>query len=137
MNADQRIAEWLSEDPSFDQDGPDEDRFSGPPGQGGEGPLPEEDIGAEEAAPRRGRAIERVWHRAAGVGGVGLEGPEARVLELLDALARRIRRKPMTALTVALGAGFVIGGALSSRVGRAMLAAGARHVVREVLKQLL
>jgi hypothetical protein len=138
MNADQRIAEWLSDEASFDQDGPDPDEpdegegladgaFEGPDG-------PDARFRGVEPGPRRARPIERVWHRPASV---GLEGPQARLLELLDAVARRIRKKPMSALAIALGAGFVVGGALSSRVGRAMLAAGARHVARELLKQLL
>jgi hypothetical protein len=68
---------------------------------------------------------------------LGLEGQESRILELVEALGRQIRRRPLASLAVGLGAGFVIGGALTSRAGRILLAAGARHVARELLKQLL
>jgi hypothetical protein len=68
---------------------------------------------------------------------LGLEGQEARILELLEAIGRRIRRRPLPALAVGVGIGFVVGGALSFRAGRLLLAAGARRAGRELLKQLL
>jgi hypothetical protein len=68
---------------------------------------------------------------------VGFEGWQAHVLELIAAVTRRIRRRPLAALAVGVGVGFVIGGALSFRTGRLLLAAGTRHVTRELLKQLL
>jgi len=66
-----------------------------------------------------------------------LEGPAARIGELAQALVRRIRDRPLAALGVALGVGFLVGGALSFRAGRIALAAAARRVGREVLKQVL
>ena len=75
-------------------------------------------------------------HRRSGMV-VGFERQQAHVLELIEAVARRIRRRPLAALVVGAGFGFVIGGALSCRMGRLLLAAGARHVTRELLKQLL
>ena len=79
--------------------------------------------------------LPRRWRRLPVV--LGLEGQEARILELILAMARRIRRRPLAAWPIGAAAGFVIGGALSFRVGRILLAAGARHVARELLKQLL
>jgi hypothetical protein len=66
-----------------------------------------------------------------------LEGPGARISDLARAIARRIRRRPITSLAAAIGVGFLVGGALSFRAGRVALAAAARHVTREVLKQVL
>jgi hypothetical protein len=111
---DQRIAEWLVDDVALD-----------------------EDLGhPEEAADGGGRpTLLPRWRHLPVV--FGLEGQEARILELAFAMARRIRRRPLAALAVGAAAGFVIGGALSFRVGRVLLAAGARHVARELLKQLL
>src|ERR1700722_7388813 len=68
---------------------------------------------------------------------VGLEGQEARVLELIDAMGRRIRRHPLAALAIGAGVGFVVGGGVSLRAGRPLLAAGARRPARELLKHLL
>jgi hypothetical protein len=65
------------------------------------------------------------------------EGPTVRVTEFARALAGRIRKRPLTALGVALGVGFLIGGALTFRAGRFALAAVARRVAHEVLKQVL
>jgi hypothetical protein len=65
------------------------------------------------------------------------EGHDARVRELIAAVRRNIRRRPLAALVVGVGIGFVIGGALSFRAGRALLAAGARHAARELLKRVL
>jgi hypothetical protein len=66
-----------------------------------------------------------------------LEGPSARLATLVRSVARRIRRRPFASLVLALGIGFVIGGALSLRTGRTALAVAARHVTRELLKQVL
>jgi hypothetical protein len=57
--------------------------------------------------------------------------------DLARDLARRIRRRPMASLALAVGVGFALGGALTFRAGRLTLAAAARHVARELLKQLL
>jgi len=40
----------------------------------------------------------------------------------------------MASLALALGAGFVVGGAFCFRAGRIALAAAARHIARELLK---
>jgi hypothetical protein len=61
----------------------------------------------------------------------------ARALELARALYTRIRERPLTSLAVAVGVGFLVGGALSFRAGRLALVAAARRVAQEVLKQVL
>ena len=66
-----------------------------------------------------------------------LGGPVARIAVLAQAVARRIRSRPVASLVLALGVGFVVGGALSFRAGRAALATAARHCTRELLKQVL
>jgi hypothetical protein len=66
-----------------------------------------------------------------------MEGPGARVSDLSRAVEHRIRSRPLVSLAVAVGVGFVIGGALSFRAGRIALAAAARHLARELLKQVL
>jgi hypothetical protein len=111
---DQRIAEWLVDDAPLDEDL-----------RRSEGAA---DAGVRPTLLPRWRRLPIVF---------GLEGQETRILELTLAMARRIRRRPLAALAVGAAAGFVIGGALSFRVGRILLAAGARHVARELLKQLL
>jgi hypothetical protein len=65
------------------------------------------------------------------------EEPALRVIELARALSGRIRKRPLTSLGVALGVGFLIGGALTFRAGRIALAVVVRRVAREVLKQVL
>lgn len=70
-------------------------------------------------------------------GSVDVQGPAARILELVRAVGRRIERRPLTALVAAVGVGFIVGGALSFRAGRIALAAAARHLAREVSKQVL
>ncbi len=112
---DEGMAEWLVDDPD-----------------------PGEDAGAPEGRPADEAARPTVvpaWRRLPAV--VGLEGQEARIVELVRAIGRRIRRRPLAALAVGVAAGFAIGGALSFRAGRILLAAGARHVARDLLKQLL
>jgi hypothetical protein len=115
---DQRIAEWLVEDAA-----------------------PREEARRPEAphdgAARRPVAVSPVSHRRRLPAVIGLEGKEERIALLVLVIGRRIRRRPLTALAVGVAAGFVIGGALSFRAGRILLAAGARHVARELLKQLL
>jgi hypothetical protein len=49
----------------------------------------------------------------------------------------RIRERPLTSLAVAVGVGFLVGGALSFRAGRLALAAAARRVAEEVFRQVL
>jgi hypothetical protein len=112
---DQRLAEWLADDDAAPA--PDED--AGAPGR------PADGVPTAVVARRRRPAV------------LGLDGREARLLELVHAIGRRIRRRPLAALAVGVAAGFVIGGALSFRAGRILLAAGTRHVARELLKQLL
>lgn len=63
--------------------------------------------------------------------------PDLRVVEMIEALRRRIASRPMSATILALGFGFVLGGALSFRAGRAALGIAGRHVVRELLKEML
>jgi hypothetical protein len=117
---DRRIAEWLSVDhPLGEGDGEEELE------RGGE---------EQEEVAARPRARPVPQHRSAMV---GFEGQSAYVVQLIEAVARRIRRRPLAALAVGAGIGFVIGGALSFRTGRLLLAAGARQVVRDLLKQLL
>ncbi len=125
---DQRIAEWLDVDAPFgeacDDDEPGAARRS--PGE----PF----VGGGEPATARPATI-RSWRRLPAA--LGLERQEARILELVIVLARRMRRRPLAAVAIGAAAGFVVGGALSFRVGRILLGAGARHVARELLKQLL
>jgi ElaB/YqjD/DUF883 family membrane-anchored ribosome-binding protein len=116
---DRRIAEWLSVDH--------------PLGEGDEAEFEASGEDQEEAAERpRSRPIPQGRSAI-----VGFEGQSAYLVQLIEAVARRIRRRPLAALAVGAGIGFVIGGALSFRTGRLLLAAGARHVVRDLLKQLL
>ena len=53
------------------------------------------------------------------------------------AVKRRVHERPLTAVAAAVVVGLVVGGGLSFRLGRLLLAAASRHVVREVLKQVL
>jgi hypothetical protein len=121
---DRRIAEWLSVDSPMGEGGDEEGVSDAEFEAGGEMREQAARSPARPTPPRRSVVV-------------GFEGQHAHVLELIEAMARRIRRRPLAALAVGAGIGFVIGGALSSRTGRLLLAAGARHVVREVLKQLL
>jgi len=136
MNADQAIAEWVSEGGAIGEDGAGDSGGLDDAGEsgrerveGGEGPP------AFTAPPAGRRTGTRRLRRLPA--SLGLEVQEAKVLELVEAIERNIRRRPFTALACGIGAGFVIGGALSSRVGRLLLATGARHAARELLKQLL
>jgi hypothetical protein len=122
---DRRIAEWLSVDPPYGEaasSGTEIDAAGEPRVEVRESPQ-------VRPAPMQRRRRSPIAS--------GLEPQQARVLELVAALARRIRRRPLAALAVGVGVGFVIGGALSFRAGRLLLAAGARQVARELLKQLI
>ncbi len=140
MNADQQIAEWLTEDARFDDDAASEsalDDASDSPGpEPEERALPDVDAkGSRGPEPRRpGVAVQRVRRIPAAF---GFSGPEARILELLEVIGRRIRRRPLSAIALTAAAGFVLGGAMSFRAGRLLVAAGVRHVTRELLKQVL
>jgi hypothetical protein len=61
----------------------------------------------------------------------------AQALERGRALRVRILERPLTSLAVAVGVGFLVGGALSFRAGRFALVAAARRVAQEVLKQVI
>jgi hypothetical protein len=138
---DRRIAEWLSVDDTLG-DGADGAEIEAPGGESVDARAPRSvdaepspagvDAKASRAPPRARSTPQR---RSAGV--VGFEGWQSHVLELIAAVTRRIRRRPLAALAVGVGVGFVVGGALSFRTGRLLLAAGTRHVTRELLKQLL
>jgi len=65
------------------------------------------------------------------------EGPRARVGDLIAAVVRFARARPYSAIVAAMAVGFVVGGALSFRGGRMLLAAGARQAGQDLLKQLL
>jgi hypothetical protein len=66
-----------------------------------------------------------------------LEGPAERLADVARAIVRHVRRRPLSAVGVAVAAGFVIGGGLSFRAGRTAITAVGRHVLRELLKQLV
>jgi hypothetical protein len=53
------------------------------------------------------------------------------------AVKQRVKERPLTAVAAAVAVGLIVGGGLSFRFGRLLLAAASRHVVREVLKQVL
>ncbi len=115
MNADPRITEFLSA-----------------------GPITDPDVPEPAAEPRTSnRHAQSLQRRPRVSAALDAERPALRVLSILDAVARRIRNQPLAAIAVAIGAGFVLGGALSFRAGRVLVTAGARHLSRELLKQLL
>jgi hypothetical protein len=66
-----------------------------------------------------------------------IDGPDTRIADVARAVTARIASRPLTAAVLAVGLGFVVGGALSFRAGRAALAAAGRHILRELLKQVL
>jgi hypothetical protein len=136
MSADQAVAGWITEGGAVGDEhaeGKDSPDVAGEPGpertHDGDGPD------AFTAPPTGRRAATKRLRRLPP--SLGLEVQETKVLELVEAIERNIRRRPFIALACGVGAGFVIGGALSSRVGRLLLATGARHAARELLKQLL
>lgn len=61
----------------------------------------------------------------------------APVWAIVRAVTRRVRERPFTAVAAAVAVGVIVGGGLSFRLGRLLLAAASRHVAREVLKQVL
>lgn len=85
-------------------------------------------------APTRARALRRVGPRPPLE---HVDGPDARVVEIVRGLAERIASRPLTSAMLAIGVGFVVGGALSFRTGRMAVAAAGRHILRELLKQVL
>jgi ElaB/YqjD/DUF883 family membrane-anchored ribosome-binding protein len=130
---DRRIAEWLSVDAPDGEPASDGTEESERTERGGPGEARRVEV---REGPRE-RAATMVQRRRRAPLVSGLEGQQARIVELIAAVARRIRGRPFAALAVGAGVGFVIGGALSFRAGRLLLAAGARHVARELLKQLI
>ena len=127
---DRPIAEWLTTDappegPSFDDEEPGATGLREPPPK------------AARAQCARPAALRNRRRLPASLGLDAFEGHDARIRELIDAVGRGIRRRPLAAVVVGLGIGFVIGGALSFRAGRILLAAGARGAARGLLKQLL
>ena len=68
---------------------------------------------------------------------VELEGPTERLRAVGETILGRIRQRPLMSIAAAVGVGFVVGGALTFRAGRLALAAAARHVARELMKQVL
>jgi hypothetical protein len=135
MNADQRIAEWspdaspLDDEADADSGALDSSQAS-TPRRGRRPKSPSRETGPQP----RSVALQRPRRIPAAL---GLGGPETRILELVDELSRRVRREPLKALAVAGAVGFLVGGAMTFRAGRLLLAAGARHVTRALLKQLL
>jgi hypothetical protein len=63
--------------------------------------------------------------------------PDLRITELIALLRRRIAARPVSSTLLAVGAGFVLGGALSFRVGRTALGVVGRQMARELLKELI
>jgi hypothetical protein len=59
-------------------------------------------------------------------------GPRERLALVATNLATEIRARPRLSLLVAIGVGFAVGGALSTRVGRAALAAAGRYVLKRI-----
>src|SRR5215467_48361 len=53
--------------------------------------------------------------------------------DLRRALERSIEANPLSALAIAAGAGFLIGGGLRNRLGRALLAFAGRKVAKELM----
>jgi hypothetical protein len=71
-------------------------------------------------------------------GGHALERhPRERLWQLAVSLGTHIRRRPLASLAIAVGVGFVVGGALSSRGGRIALAAATSHFAHQLLKRVL
>ncbi len=66
-----------------------------------------------------------------------LDGPSAPLRAIVQSMTRRVRERPLTAMAAAVAIGVIVGGGLSFRLGRLLLAAASRHVAREVLKQVL
>jgi hypothetical protein len=131
MTAESRIRDFLSEEPTTERDASEDepDQATEPDLDAGDESEPEPRTTRRRVQPRQSRSRDSLT--------LLVERPDARLLALLDAIARRIRKQPLGALAIAIGAGFVLGGALSFRTGRALVSPGVRHVGRELLKQLL
>jgi hypothetical protein len=127
---DRRIAEWLTMDPpperlSFDEEDDGAIEVDEPSSRPAQPPAP------------RPAALRNRRRASAALGLDAFEGHEGRILGLIEAVGRRIRRRPLASIAVGVGIGFVVGGALSFRAGRILLAAGARRAARELLKKVL
>jgi ElaB/YqjD/DUF883 family membrane-anchored ribosome-binding protein len=68
---------------------------------------------------------------------VVIDGSVRPLRAIARAVKRRVHERPLTAVAAAVAVGLIVGGGLSFRLGRLLLAAASRHVVREVLKQVL
>ena len=90
---------------------------------------------AAHARPKRRTRREAPKHAAALTR--ELEDPAAPLRAIVQAVTRRVHERPLTAVAAMVALGVVVGGGLSFRLGRVLLAAASRHVVREVLKQVL
>jgi hypothetical protein len=135
MNADQSIAEWIPDDPTLESEPDVESPAPGPSPASPARRARRSKALPHDAGPQpRSVALQRPRRIPAAL---GLGGPETRFVELADELGRRIRREPLKALAVAAGVGFLVGGAMTFRAGRLLLAAGARQAARALLKQLL
>ena len=66
-----------------------------------------------------------------------LDQPMAPIRAIVQVVTRRVRERPFAAVAAAVAIGVIVGGGLSFRLGRLLLAAASRHVAREVLKQVL
>lgn len=64
-----------------------------------------------------------------------IEQPRQNLRLIAEFVKEQFRARPYTALAVALGLGFAIGGGLSTRLGRAALATAGRYGLKELLKQ--
>lgn len=89
---------------------------------------------ARPRGPARPRALRRL---PTTVAAEQVGRPDSRIADIARALAGQIASRPVTAGIVAVSVGFVVGGALSFRAGRLALAAAGRHILRELLKQVL
>ena len=90
---------------------------------------------APSAAPPRTRPRQTVPEAA--TSSFELVGPAAHLRAIVRVVTRRVRERPLTAVAAAVAIGVIVGGGLSFRLGRLLLAAASRHVVREVLKQVV
>ncbi len=53
------------------------------------------------------------------------------------AITRRIRKRPLTSMTIACGAGFFVGGGLHTWIGRTMLIYSIRLAMPELIREAL
>ena len=82
----------------------------------------------EDTQPRGSRARRRMSSISA------MELPSPRLAAVVSVLRAQFRRRPHASLALALGVGLVVGGGLSTRIGRIALAALGRHGLRELAK---